>query len=121
MNLFTYNVKNSFYLYSQSANGSSITSEHLSDGCGNGVRYLEHVQARVMFQSDKRGALEIFLTSPSGLKSQLLTRRPRDTDNNEIDWFFMTVHHWGENPSGKWRLRVQTKEPELGIISCIFL
>ena len=24
-----------------------------------------------------------------------------------IDWTFMTVHDWGENPEGKWTLRVQ--------------
>ena len=85
----------------------------MSDGCSNTVRYLEHVQARVVVQTVKRGALEIFLTSPSGLASQLLTRRPYDYDRNKLDWTFMTVHHWGENPTGEWQLRVQITEPNI--------
>ena len=98
---------------------TSISSEHTSDGCSNDVRYLEHVQARVAFRATKRGAVEIFLTSPSGLESQLLTSRPNDGDSSYIDWTFMTVHHWGENATGDWRLRVQTTEG--GILKIFYL
>lgn len=90
--------------------GSTITSQHISDGCGYTVSYLEHVQARVVISAVKRGALEIFLTSPSGLESQLLTKRHFDGSRLAMDWTFMTVHHWGESPSGEWQLRVETTE-----------
>ena len=102
------------FFHSLSINGSNITSGHMTDGCSNTVRYLEHVQARVVFQTIKRGVLEIFLTSPSGLESQLLTSRPYDRERKKLDWTFMTVHHWGEDPTGEWQLRVQTTEPDLG-------
>jgi hypothetical protein len=35
-----------------------------------------------------------------------LTRRPPDDSDEDIDFVFMTVHNWGENPAGKWIVEV---------------
>ena len=91
------------------AYSSSITT----DGCigtEKQIKVLEHVQARVTVEASKRGDLSIYLTSPSGTKSTLLPRRPRDYHSEGFrDWEFLSVHSWGESPVGKWTLEVQTK------------
>ena len=57
----------------------------------------------------KRGDITVTLTSPGGTTSVLLPPRPMDYINTEgygNPWPFMTVHHWGESPSGVWSLTV---------------
>ena len=55
----------------------------------------------------KRGDLRILLESPSGTRSVLLDTRPHDyTSLGFVDWPFMTVHNWGENPVGTWKLTI---------------
>ena len=55
----------------------------------------------------KRGDLKIFLQSPSGTRSTLLDTRPHDYSvKSFIDWPFMSVHYWGENPEGTWTLEI---------------
>eukprot|EP00088_Acartia_fossae_P058133 TRINITY_DN6795_c0_g1_i11.p1 TRINITY_DN6795_c0_g1~~TRINITY_DN6795_c0_g1_i11.p1 ORF type:complete len:903 (-),score=171.96 TRINITY_DN6795_c0_g1_i11:717-3425(-) len=72
------------------------------------VKFLEHVQAHVTLSSARRGDIQIFLTSPSGTRSQLLKRRPHDmTPQGFQDWPFLTVFSWGENPIGTWQIEVQ--------------
>ena len=101
---------------SLSVDGSNITSSYTSNGCDGTVRYLEHVLVRVAFQTVRRGTLQIYLKSPSGFISQLLTTRPYDIwERLPIDWTFMTVHHWGENPTGQWQLHVETTDPEISM------
>ncbi|PRD33332.1 UNVERIFIED_CONTAM: Fur1 [Trichonephila clavipes] len=74
--------------------------------CGN-VKYLEHVQAKLTISATKRGDLHIYLTSPMGTKSTLLAQRPPDSSRSGFDnWPFMTVHMWGENPNGIWKLEI---------------
>ncbi|KAK3590527.1 hypothetical protein CHS0354_036349, partial [Potamilus streckersoni] len=70
------------------------------------ITSLEHVQAYVKVKADKRGNIELYLTSPSGTRAQLLSRRYADTSDEGIDFVFMSVHTWGENPRGKWKLEV---------------
>ena len=42
-----------------------------------------------------------------GTISQLLTARSNDkSDAGFKDWRFMTVHFWGENPTGDWKLHI---------------
>merc|ERR1719453_2384364 len=49
--------------------------------------------------------LELTLESPSGIKSNLLQRRPHDTSREGFsDWPFLTVFNWDENPKGTWKL-----------------
>ncbi|ROT67420.1 putative furin-like protease 1, isoform 1-CRR isoform X1, partial [Penaeus vannamei] len=72
-----------------------------------GVNYLEHVQAKVSLTADRRGDIEIYLSSPSGVKSTLLAQRPHDNSRTGFhSWPFMTVHMWGERPLGKWKLEI---------------
>lgn len=56
----------------------------------------------------RRGDIMIQLTSPHGTTSTLLPYRKYDFVNEEgySRWPFMSVHHWGENPSGQWTLSV---------------
>lgn len=40
-----------------------------------GVNYIEHVQAKITLTSQRRGDIQIFLTSPAGTRVTLLTSR----------------------------------------------
>jgi len=72
------------------------------------VNYLEHVQAVVTLNSTRRGAVQIFLRSPMGTRSMILSERPNDDDNQDgfTKWPFMTTHTWAEYPRGKWSLEL---------------
>lgn len=82
-----------------------------TDGCRgqmDEVNYLEHVQVVVTLQAQRRGELELYLTSPAGTKSMLLGRRSSDTAGDGLsNWAFMTTHSWGEAPVGSWKLEVK--------------
>ena len=56
----------------------------------------------------RRGDIRITLTSPQGTESVLLPYRNYDFVNEEgyDNWPFMSVHHWGENPTGQWTLSI---------------
>lgn len=76
------------------------------------INYLEHVVVILHARFDRRGYLEGFLTSPSGTTSQILPYRANDviaTDFNE--WPILSMHFWGEDPQGDWRLRLQSRYP----------
>ncbi|XP_059081763.1 neuroendocrine convertase 1-like [Tigriopus californicus] len=74
------------------------------------VRFLEHVEVSLSIQYPVRGVLQIALISPSGSISQLLTLRPEDkSDAGFKKWKFMSVHFWGENPWGSWKLYIVDK------------
>lgn len=83
----------------------------LTNGCRgspNEIRYLEHVQCKITLKYQPRGNLKISLISPSGTISHLLFPRPRDVDEISFNaWPFLSVHFWGERPSGTWRLIIQ--------------
>ncbi len=79
------------------------------------INYLEHVQVRVNLNYTIRGELEINLTSPQGTTSRLTQYRPKDNFPNETyltNWVILTLHHWGENPSGIWELSLKSAKPE---------
>ena len=59
----------------------------------------------------RRGDIKVDLTAPSGTVSHLLPYRRYDFINDEgySSWPFMSVHHWGENPIGRWTLTVSFK------------
>ncbi|XP_033109522.1 furin-like protease kpc-1 [Anneissia japonica] len=90
--------------------GDSLYLQIRSNGCigtKNAVRYLEHVQVKINLYHRRRGQLTITLTSPSGTRSNLLSRRPRDFGKSFQDWPFMTTHSWGESAFGTWRLKIE--------------
>jgi len=90
---------------------SKKTSEIVVTAAGRGqVRFLEHVQAYVTIDAIKRGDLSIYLISPQGTKSQLLTSRSKDTSSRGFkDWPFLTVFCWGEDSKGTWTLEVENQ------------
>ncbi|KAJ8672948.1 hypothetical protein QAD02_004209 [Eretmocerus hayati] len=101
----------------------SILLKIKTDACAGtdyAVRYLEHVQAVISVNATRRGDLELFLTSPMGTRSMILSRRPNDDDHRDgfTKWPFMTTHTWGEYPQGTWMLEVSfnSKAPQHGWI-----
>ena len=82
----------------------------LEVSCQDKVNFLEHVQAKVTLTANRRGDLHIYLTSPSGTKANLLAQRPMDNSRSGFqNWPFMSVHTWGENPNGLWKLEVHNE------------
>ena len=81
--------------------------------CGERIRFLEHVQVRVNLKVWPRGDLLISLESPSGTVSHLTQHQPYDMfrghSTNLTDWVILTLHHWGENPWGTWKLRAHLR------------
>ncbi|XP_078364758.1 neuroendocrine convertase 1-like isoform X2 [Oculina patagonica] len=84
------------------------------DNCGgqNTIKYLEHVVVIIHARFSRRGYLEGNVTSPSGTISEILPYRPYDviaTDFN--NWPILSLHFWGENPQGTWKLRLRNRFP----------
>nr|CAH7745732.1 unnamed protein product [Callosobruchus chinensis] len=72
-----------------------------------GVEVLEHVQAKLTIFSQRRGDLNIQLTSPMGTRVTLLAHRAHDNSRSGFNvWPFMSVHSWGESPFGTWQLEI---------------
>ncbi|KAK7866825.1 hypothetical protein R5R35_005255 [Gryllus longicercus] len=81
-------------------------------GTDDEVNYLEHVQVEVNIDYPIRGELQVFLTSPSGTRVQLLgLRRLDDSAEGFAGWRFLSVLTWGERPRGRWLLQVHA-DPE---------
>ncbi|KAG2466282.1 PCSK5 convertase, partial [Polypterus senegalus] len=78
-----------------------------ADNSNHRVIYLEHVVVRITIHHFRRGDLSIYLTSPSGTKSQLLANRLFDHSMEGFkNWDFMTTHCWGEKAAGDWILEI---------------
>ena len=56
----------------------------------------------------RRGDIKVELESPNGTISVLLPFRKFDYINAEgyDHWQFMSVHYWGETPTGTWKFKV---------------
>lgn len=69
---------------------------------------MEHVQAVITANASRRGDLEMFLISPMGTRSMILSKRTNDDDHRDgfTKWPFMATHTWGEYPQGVWTLEV---------------
>ncbi|GFS29913.1 hypothetical protein NPIL_235291 [Nephila pilipes] len=75
------------------------------------INNLESVTATINIIHSQCSNLEIFLISPSGTVSQILTKRPQDGNNSMIPyWEFMSLHFWGEDPDGLWILRISNHD-----------
>lgn len=77
------------------------------------IRFLENVVVTVdVTYSTLRGFTEIELVSPKRTTSPLLTERNEDNDGNlspgTFRWKFRTVHFWGENTIGNWKLKTRS-------------
>ncbi|MBN3318924.1 PCSK5 convertase, partial [Atractosteus spatula] len=95
-----------------------VKSVYKATGCvdnpNHHVIYLEHVVVRVTITHPRRGDLSIYLTSPSGTKSQLLANRLFDHSMEGFkNWEFMTTHCWGEKAAGDWILEIHDTPSQL--------
>lgn len=71
---------------------------------------VEHVTVRVWITHERRGDVNIELTSPHGTKSVLARpRRYDDATTGFPGWGFMTLKHWDESPIGEWTMEVFDK------------
>lgn len=94
--------------------GERLEVSMVTNGCqgsgDNRINFLEHVQVLISLQFLPRGNLHIILVSPSGTPSSVLLPRPFDTqESNFNNWPFLSVHFWGENPSGQWKLIISNE------------
>jgi len=84
------------------------------------VNYLEHVQAVVTLNSTRRGSVQLFMRSPMGTRSMILSERPNDADAQDgfTKWPFMTTHTWAEYPRGRWSLEIEFVDgpPQQGFV-----
>ncbi|XP_068278360.1 proprotein convertase subtilisin/kexin type 5 isoform X1 [Nyctibius grandis] len=90
---------------------SVVRSIYKATGCSDNpnhhVIYLEHVIVRITITHPRRGDLAIYLTSPSGTRSQLLANRLFDHSMEGFkNWEFMTTHCWSEKAAGDWILEI---------------
>lgn len=96
--------------------GEVVMDKLSLDGCkGDNSRWiqrLEHVQVHLKVNTRRRGDIQVFLTSPSGTRSELLSRRPLDSFKGQWEFTFMTVHSWDESPVGTWKLEVHDRPQE---------
>ncbi|XP_030762286.1 furin-like protease 1, isoforms 1/1-X/2 isoform X1 [Sitophilus oryzae] len=80
-----------------------------------GVEILEHVQAKLTIFAQRRGDLNIELTSPMGTRVTLLAHRDNDNSRSGFSyWPFMSVHSWGESPLGTWKLKIHNNGRLMG-------
>ncbi|CAI2293279.1 unnamed protein product [Caenorhabditis sp. 36 PRJEB53466] len=74
------------------------------------VSKVERIVIRASIFHPNRGQLQVKLTSPQGTTSELLPIRASDSSPNLLDWDFVSVHFFGENPRGIWRLNISSQE-----------
>lgn len=66
----------------------------------------ESVVVYVNVSHVSRGNLQILLTSPQGMITELIPPNRREFSPDVVDWELMSVRSWGEDPSGEWFLTV---------------
>lgn len=97
----------------QLRSGKEVSIEINTDACRgtyNETNFLEHVQIIIDVEHNNRGVLEITVISPAGTETSLLRGRPKDKSTDGItNWAFMSVHTWGEDPSGTWTIIIRDK------------
>lgn len=85
------------------------------DDCFDNVSVVEHVvvQVSLSFEGDnadyaQRGQIMMNLTSPRETTSTILPLRRKDViEKTYNNWPFLSVHFWGEYPTGTWTLTVE--------------
>ena len=69
-----------------------VTQEIMDD---SNLERLEHITVRVWIEHERRGNVEVEITSPNGITSVLARRRRFDEDTNGFPgWKFMSLKHW---------------------------
>ena len=92
----------------------TINLSQWSDYCGDKINYLEHVEVSVNLTYTLRGELLIKLISPQETVSNLTHYRKSDASfgAKDLNWVLMTLHHWGENAIGQWKLTLENSHPD---------
>ena len=73
---------------------------------------VEYVEVTVDIAHPRRGALEMYLTSPAGTRVLLASPRPADRSGAGYQqWTFTTAALWGEKAAGTWQLHVRVTDP----------
>lgn len=69
---------------------------------------VEHATVTTDITHPSRGELEIQLTSPSGTTSRLAEKHTSYAADpaDYPDWTFSTVHNWGEDSRGLWKIKI---------------
>lgn len=70
------------------------------------IKCVEHVMVKFSLPNVVRGSVSVNLTSPTGITSNLLVKRPNDTSIGFLDNEFYSAAHWGQKYSGLWRLKI---------------
>lgn len=92
------------------------SSKRITTGDNCKLSDLEHVEVEISFSyTRKRGAVKLYLESPAGTKSHLMTPRPQDSVkypwSGSKRWYYTSVHYWGESVDGTWILTAESDEP----------
>lgn len=89
-----------------------IDLNNWSNSCDDAVNYLEHVEVSVNLTYTLRGDLLIKLISPQGTVSNLTHHRIADSafKFKDLNWVLMSLHFWGENAKGSWRLVLENAD-----------
>ena len=110
--LVTANNMLSLFLCFSFMNDTSYTSEFKMSvtacyGTKDYVKYLEHTQIELELSCSNISEISINLISPRRTKVSLLTKvNTSRVAYTNLQWTFMTVHFWGEDPEGVWRLNL---------------
>lgn len=95
---------------------SAVRSIYKASGCSDNpnhhVNYLEHVVVRITITHPRRGDLAIYLTSPSGTRSQLLANRYNEDPTRGLYLLFFKV----DRNSGSLFLSWEPTEWPLGAV-----
>jgi len=88
-------------------NNSSGLVKYFDTRSLSGLR-VEHATVTTDITHPSRGELEIQLTSPDGTTSRLAEKHTSYAADpaDYPDWTFSTVHNWGEDSRGLWKLKI---------------
>ncbi|XP_065070414.1 proprotein convertase subtilisin/kexin type 6-like isoform X2 [Rhopilema esculentum] len=86
---------------------------NLCGGEGKRINFLEHVVMRFSLNFTRRTNLEIEVESPGGSISVLLrSGRIMDSFQEIKNLSIMSLQFWGENPRGRWQIRLRNVKPD---------
>lgn len=107
---------NTEFVNKKFTSGHSIEIDIETDGCHaqeQEVNYLEHVKVFLTLEASKRGNIYVELESPSGTITPLMVERENDKSTKGFqNWGLTSVHNWGENPTGTWKVRIADRQSE---------
>ncbi|XP_062620799.1 furin-like protease kpc-1 [Saccostrea cucullata] len=106
-------VTGDFSIERSTGPSSAVSSEKEISTKGCPMNSIEHVDVFAnLTYSNNRGDVLLYLDSPAGTHSILMSHRPTDSAKfpsaGSLRWFYSSVHFWGETVDGTWTLRVDS-------------